>query len=71
MSLTPCPIGRAARVAADGSTAPAPCPTMLQPYHGRLTLGVARHLEVVHDVAEADALAEAARWVKAGCRAPR
>lgn len=75
-TLTPCPIGRASTVAkpptAPGHTLPdGPCPTMLQPYRGRLTDGIAQHLIVVHGVEDADARAEAARWVKAGCRATR
>lgn len=66
MSLAPCPIGRAARVQ---HTDPDPCPTMLQPYRGRLVLGIAAHLERVHDVDPAQARAEAERWLKDGCRA--
>ena len=65
-SLVPCPIGRSARV--DG-TSPLPCPTMLQPYRGRLVLGIAAHLELIHDVAPTDARAEAERWLEDGCRA--
>lgn len=76
MTHAPCPIGRASTVAklptAPGHTLPdGPCPTMVQPYRGRLTDGIAQHLIVVHGVELDAAHAEAARWVKAGCRATR
>lgn len=66
MSLAPCPVGRI-RELADRPE----CPTMLQPYRGRLTEGVAAHLGTVHGYPEPAARSVATAWVKAGCRATR
>lgn len=68
MSLTPCPVGRSNlfTLPPDAHPSVSPCATMLQPYRGRLTLGVAAHLTTVHGVPEAMANQAAASWVNSG-----
>ena len=68
-TLAHCPMGRDPHVADTDMLFP--CPTMLQPYRGRLVLGIAAHLQLVHELPESGALAVATSWVEAGCRATR
>lgn len=68
MSLAPCPVGRLTHPVHALPDEP-PCGTMLQPYRGRLTLGIAEHLAVVHGVERAQASGIAGWWVGSGCRA--
>ena len=64
MTLIPCPVGRTFNVQHEAP----PCPTMLQPYRGRLSNGVSQHLQTVHAVDEHTADTEAEAWIKAGAR---
>jgi hypothetical protein len=64
MSLIPCPAGRA--LASEDPDYL--CPTMLQPYRGRLTEGVAEHLRTVHQLPDDKARAVATSWVESDGR---
>ncbi len=66
-TLVPCPVGRAPEIRTDAP----PCGTMLQPYRGRMTDGIAQHLHVVHGVPLEAARSVATYWIQRGARAPR
>lgn len=71
-SLVPCPVGRITHPVhpmPDGRECQ--CPTMLQPYRGRLTTGIAEHLIRVHAMPSGQAYGVAGWWVGKGCRATR